>query len=264
MNEQEVAFANSSVTTAETLNQTEVIINKKTDKVIKSWEDYEASEMPLLAAIPNKDIYLYDTKNDQVVLAVGNDKYYYNWLCLTPRFILPKMLVSDFDADGKDELSVVLYSGSGTGVSIEDLHIIEISEGKTLSGNQTGNANPESFKDHIFGQDDYVSQLQKAVSFKTSFKAGELMGEIAIDNKKYIVSLKDFQSEEYGEISEDIIWGNIVSFNSENNKLVAKLGVGIACENFASPDYIGTLYAQVNYKAGKFELTNFRFDENME
>jgi hypothetical protein len=42
--------------------------------------------------------------------------------------------LSDFDADGKDELSIILYRGSGTGISIEELHVVEISKEQTLSG----------------------------------------------------------------------------------------------------------------------------------
>ncbi|MHB8064991.1 MAG: hypothetical protein ACYDG2_20610 [Ruminiclostridium sp.] len=270
INEQEVTFSSSSDTSDEISNQTEAsvqtdaIIDKKADKVIKTWEDYEASKLPLLSAIPEKGIYLYDTKADQVILKVGDNTHNYDWSCLTPRFILPGMQVSDFDADGKDELSVILHIGSGTGVAIEDLHIVEISEGKTLSGKQLNKMNPEYFKDYIFSSKDYISQLHKAIGFNTFAKAGQLMGKITINTKTYPVSLKDFKSEECGKISDDIVWGNIVYFISENTKLTAQFGVGIACENFASPQYIGTLFADVNYKAGKFKLKNFKFEGNIE
>ncbi len=132
------------------------------------------------------------------------------------------------------------------------------------SGKQCDNENPEYFKDHIFSSYDYVSQIDNAIAFKTYLKAGELMGKITAGTKTYIISLKEFQSKDYGKIGNDICFGSIVRFFSQKNKLVAEFAVGITCENFASPSYIGNLSADVEYKAGKFELTNFSFKEDIE
>lgn len=247
-----------------------VISNGETDKikanskkVIENWEEFEASDMPLIAAIPEKDIYLYaikSAKDAQVALHVGESVHYYNWYYMTPRFILPQMQVSDYDKDGKDELSVILYVGSGTGVSVQELHIVEIPEGKKQSSKQLDNANPEYYKDYIF--DDYCSQLKKAISFKTFIKAGKLMGKITAGTKTYTVNLEEFQSEDCGKVNDNIGFGDIVRFDSQKNKLVAEFGFGITCEKFAAPRYIGAIHADVDYKAGKFKLKNFRFEED--
>jgi hypothetical protein len=254
MNNKVVASSSPAITSAPSINKSEQMKSVNNKKVIESFEEYEASKQPLIAAIPEKDIYLYeikDTKEAQLMLTVGDKKCYYNWIGFTPRFILPKMSVSDFDKDGKDELSVILYVGSGTGVSIEELHILEISE----------TAKKECFKDQVFSAEDYVSQLKKTVKFKTYTKAGKLMGTITAGGKKYTVSLKEFQSDEFGKISNDLCWWDIVGFDSKNNKLTASFGVGISCKNAPTPQYIGDLYADVSYKAGKFKLANFRFKE---
>ena len=258
----EAAITNSFDTTHEATNQTEDIINRNTEKVIDSWDDYDASKLPLISAIFDRGIYLYGIKSDGVALYVGDSVHYYDWSYLTPRFILPRLQVCDYDADGKEELSVILYVGSGTGVSVENLHIVEISEAQTLPGEQSDNPNPEYFKDYMFS--DYDSQLNNAIGFKTFTKAGELMGEITTHTKIYTISLKDFQSKDYGKINDDIVFGNIVRFNSENNKLTAEFTVGITCQSFAPPIYIRVIYADVDYSEGKFELKNFRFEENQE
>lgn len=256
MNNKVAASSSSSITAAPPVTVsklTETSINKNSEKVIESFEEYEASELPLISAIPEKDIYLYDTKKDQLLLTVGDKKCYYNWIAFTPRFILPRMFACDFDKDGKDELAVILYVGSGTGVSVEELHLLEISDKI---------ASQECFKDQVFSEEDYISQLKKAVTFKTYTKAGKLMGTITAGGKKYTVSLKEFQSDEFGKISNNLCLGSIVGFNSENSKLTAEFGVGISCKNVASPQYIGHLYADLSFKAGKFEMKNFRFKEN--
>ncbi len=272
MNTQEEYFSNasSSSETKQEISQSSIsekIIkqeenNKENKKVITTPEEYEASSLPILAAIPDKDIFLYDTKNEQVILSIRKNKSYYDWQCLTPRFILPQMQLGDFDNDGKDELSVILYTGSGTGVSIQDLHIIEISDGKILSGNQSDNKNSQSYKDHMFSPDDYVSQLKDKISFKTYLDAGQLMGKINDSTKSYTVSLKEFQTDEYGKIRSELYFASIVSFSCEESKLKAEFGVGIICEKLPQACYIGKLSADVEYREGKFGLKNFGFRED--
>jgi hypothetical protein len=157
---------------------------------------------------------------------------------------------------------LILYVGSGTGISVEELHIVEIYEEQTLSGEQSSSPNPEYFKDHMFSG--YLSQLKKAVGFKTFTKAGELVANITTYTKTYTVSLKDYQSKDYGKINEEICFGNIVRFNTENNKLMAEFGVGIIGQACAAPFFIGNIDAEVNYEAGTFKLKNFRFEKNVE
>ncbi|QNU67899.1 hypothetical protein EHE19_005470 [Ruminiclostridium herbifermentans] len=235
--------------------------NDKNKKVITTPEEYEASKLPLLAAIPEKEIYLYDTKDGQVILSIGGNKSYYDWICLTPRFILPQMQLGDFDKDGLDELSVILYTDSGTGVSIQELHIIELSNVNISLENQSENKKTEDYKDHMFSADDYISQLKDKISFKTYLDSGQLMGKISIDTKSYTVSLKEFQTDEYGKISSELYFASIVSFTCENNKLKSEFGVGIICENVPQACYIGKISADVEYNEGKFELMNFSFTE---
>ena len=237
-------------------------LNNKSKKVITTPEEYEASKLPLLAAIPEKEIYLYDTKNGQVVLCVREKKLYYNWICLTPRFILPQMQLGDFDNDGIEELSVILYTGSGTGVSIQDLHIIEMPYDKIPLENQTENKKSDYYTDHMFSADHYVSQLKDKISFKTYLDAGQLMGKISVGTKSYTVSLKEFQTDEYGQISSELYFASIVSFSCENNKLKSEFGVGIICKKVPEACYIGKLSADVEYSDGEFELMNFSFTED--
>jgi len=241
----------SGNTASEPSNQIKDTIDHQTGEIIELGDEYDISQLSLLSALPDRDIYLYSRESDGVILSIGDRKYDYDWIYLTPRGILPIMQVSDFDGDGKDELSVILYMGSGTGISISELHMIEISNNPSYG----------NLQDHIFSSTNYVSQLQQAVSFKTSNHAGELRGELTVDTDVYPVNLKDLQSEDYGKINEEIIWGNVVDFNSDNNKLTAEFGVGVASEHAVSPIYIGKLYTDVYYEQGEFILGNHRFEE---
>lgn len=61
----------------------------------------------------------------------------FDWLFSTPRMFLPEMYCFDFDGDEEDELLVLCYSGSGTGVSVWDLHVVEKHEDGTLTDYST-------------------------------------------------------------------------------------------------------------------------------
>lgn len=78
----------------------------------------------LFAMIPAEGIYLYGLNPTGMILYQDNIGTYFNWHGMTPRNILPQMIYYDLDGDGKNELAVTLYHGSGTGVSLMDLHIL--------------------------------------------------------------------------------------------------------------------------------------------
>lgn len=130
---------------------------------------------------------------------------------------------------------------------MEELHIIEISE-------ETG-----IFNDHKFSN--YTEQLQKAIGFKTYKRGGEMMAEIMTPNDTYTVTLEDYNEESFGAIDENLCFGSVVGFGSDNGKLTAEFGAGICFEKHAAPSYIGEVMADVEYKDGVFELKNYRFRE---
>lgn len=241
-----------SVTSAVTIDNKKTVKVENDQKVIQSWEEYKNSEQPLLSALPEKGIYLYDIKNDKIMLKVNENKYFFNnWICLNSRFILPRMQESDFDNDGKNELAVILYVGSGSGFSVEELHILEIYDEQAIS---------ESLRDYVFKSDDYVPMLKNNITFKTHKFKNKMMGEITINKQKEIFELRNYKPEG-GEINTNIIWNNIVHFDFQDNRLIADFGAGIAYEKFPSPDFIGDVFADVSFEVGKFTLKNYRFEE---
>lgn len=234
------------------------------EKVVKMPEEFDASNLPLISAIPNRNIYLYAIKPNGVILYIDGKGRYFNWDYLTPRFILPKMNVDDYDNDGKEELSIILYVGSGTGYAVEDLHIIELSEKEFIleepSDKDNFVPNPKYFKDNFYEPYDYLDQLNKIVKLKTYYKKGELMANIRVDKKLYNVSLKGLQSMSDQIIVKGINFGNIIYFEAKDEKLTAQFAFGVTTESFASPEFIGDIKSDVKYSEGKFTLENLRFE----
>jgi len=233
-------------------------------KVVESWEEYEASDLPLISAIPDKKIYLYAIKPKGVVLYFEGKGHYYNWEYMTPRFILPEIKVGDYDKDGKDELSIIPYVGAGTGYSVEDLHIIELSEREILSNDPTDKnyfvPNPEYFKDNFYKPDDYVKQINKLVTLKTYYKEnGELTGNVMTGEESHEISLKGLQSGSNQVTVTGLYFGDIVEFDAEADKLTVKMAVGVTTQSRAVPYYVGEIHADENYKAGNFTMSNPKF-----
>lgn len=156
-------------------------------KVIQSPEEFNASNLPLISAIPNRNIYLYGKKPKGVVLRVNGREREFDWLYMTPRFVLPRMYVSDFNFDGKDELAVILYIGSGTGVSVEELHIIDISENE-----DTSDSNSMNLLDHGYESKYYFTALNELVKVEPNNQGSDPIAIIKVVDKSYPLSLKQW------------------------------------------------------------------------
>lgn len=231
-------------------------------KVVDSHEEYDASDLPLIASIPDQNIYLYGIKPTGTVLNIRDTGLYFDWAYITPRFILPQMMLSDFDSDQQQELSVVLYVGSGTGYAVEELHVLEIEE--TLLKDETAFSDEyvvpsQRVKDHMYQPEKYLTELSKAVKLKVQQQAEAATIDIYIGKDKYNVSLKDLLPSE-GKIHSKPSFGDVVYFYHDKEKLSAKFGLGITSTGYAAPFFIGYITADVTYGQGNFSLSNLRFE----
>lgn len=238
--------------------------NEKIQKVIDSIEDYNSTNLPVIAALPNDNIYLYGIKPSGTVLYYKNSGHFYDWGYLTPRFILPEISLGDFNNDGHKELAVILYVGSGTGYSIDELHIVDLYGNEFISKDPNNKnfmeINHRYFDDNCFDQNDYLSQLDRLIKYKAYYKAGKLMGRMTVNNQTTIINLGNYiPSDARFDLRQKLSYGDIVKFYTEGNILRAKLAIGIMNQTYATPSYFGDIYADVMYRKGKFRLKNLRF-----
>jgi len=236
----------------------------KKGNVINSWEEFEASQLPLIAALPEKDIFLYAVKPRGVILYVKDTGHYYDWYYLTPRFVLPSLYTGDYDSDGEEEVAVVTYTGSGTGVSVEELHMIEAGKEEILSRDPDSKdyfvPNPEYFRDHFYIPDTYIAQLEKVIGLKAYDKGNEKMLDVSMADRKYPLSLKAFQEwDKDFTVNERPCLGNIVRFSCDGNIINAEFALGVTLDTAASPIIIGDIKAQVVYEEDGFVLKNLNF-----
>ncbi|WP_336775859.1 hypothetical protein [Paenibacillus sp. MMO-58] len=206
-----------------------------------------------LASLPEHHIFLYAGTNDTVRLQIEDNEHEMSWIPTTPRGMMPELKVYDFDEDGKEELAVILNVGSGTGISLYELHVVEYQSTGVHAG--------QELLDYIFAQEDYKRKLAKAIQFKKSIKNNELIGQIALDGQTYEVNLGAYQKD-YGEekIGNQLGYGGIVRFEAVEQGLKIVVAVGLVIEGVAEPQYIGEVEAKVTYSPeGIFALGDFQF-----
>jgi hypothetical protein len=94
---------------------------------------YDVDEKKLISDIPNLDIKLYYVQYDDskgmyrgFVLQIGGVKKNFRWENVLNPSRKPRLILSDLDKDGENELVVVLNKGYGTGVQDEEVHVIKL------------------------------------------------------------------------------------------------------------------------------------------
>jgi len=96
----------------------------------------------LLAEAPEADAAFYGLPYSQdaqetALIRWGDSLAEFDWDFATPRMFPPRMAAMDLEGDGENELAVLTYTGSGTGVSVWDLHVVEKNEDGTLTDYST-------------------------------------------------------------------------------------------------------------------------------
>ncbi len=217
------------------------------EDIIKDFTEYEKLKYPLLGKLEEEDVYLYEDKGKGGVLVKGE---YVQYLELgengffTHRGVLPELHSGDFDGDSKNEIAVVLYVGSGTGISFEELYVLDEDE-----------AYKEMYTVYPLSNEEYSSQLEESLTYSLNDDNHVTM---SIGSSEYDLNIiEDFTGLSSGVISYFFIEGNDIY-------LYSLLGANRLGMN--EPIYEGMcwLKAKVNFSKEGFELANIVYDENIE
>ena len=201
------------------------------------WSD-EAEDIYLLAQLPEDDIYLYGLSDKRhVLLRQGEQRALLDWEYITPRLILPEMQFADFDGDGGKELAVILSNGSGTGVSIEELHFVNWLGTEAI--------------DHVYDAEEYQKQLSEQVSWRY-----DAQNHKATLHCGYLdVYLNDGLGTRYDEVQSIAPFGEQVDFElREDGRIKVNFALGLLRPEEVVPDYHGAISAEVTYSKGKFSM----------
>jgi hypothetical protein len=207
-------------------------------------------DYPLVASIPEEDIYLYGA-DDGVILRYGDVIKPFEWAYLTPRFVLPRLKLEDIDEDGVEEIICILYVASGTGLAIEELHILEPDEN-------------EIYRDVFFTAEDYNNQLNELITFEYDEENNKLY---------YIAGEMDYEydaPEVFTEFtySGSIGFGMIKLFEFEDG-ITLEDHMVYGFDEITSGAYVNSIRGKVIYSDESFTITDiivkppgFEWDRN--
>ncbi len=94
-------------------------------------EKEAAEEGKLVAELPEKAIRLYSMKEEEemlekFILKVNDKTRYFYWVNVANPTYYPKLILADLNNDQEQELVVTLVKDTGTGVYLEEVHIIAL------------------------------------------------------------------------------------------------------------------------------------------
>lgn len=222
---------------------------------LQSWVE-DPSERPddavcLLAEDPEKAaaLYLVEENSERTLLIRWEDRLAeFSWSLGGPLLVNPQFHCWDVDSDGQDEVIVINSIGSGTGVSVDELHVVEKSQDGTLTDN--------CFPAPLW-QDDLSGLLSAAVTGDRTYAIlGTELVDITAD-----AAYGDPETLQYGT-------GSIANFSASppaeasGGVLSFRGAFLIAWEGHASGSYAADITACISYENGTFTLSEFHLDSN--
>ena len=211
-----------------------------------NWAGGNGESIALLAEDSGADAAFYGVEWDTALIRWGDSQAEFDWLFATPRQYLPELYCFDLDGDWEDELVVLCYSGSGTGVSIYDLHVVE----KDPDGTLTGYTLPRN----VF------SQLSERISIFTSGGSTyAILGTELVDLTGFTENGADIQGLALG----DIVYYDVNPESAEGYDIRLLAGAWAESDYFPpTAAYMADLDALVTYEDGVFTLSRIHLNGN--
>lgn len=204
----------------------------------------------LLASIPKEKVYMYGHGGDDgIVIRINNKYQLFPWTYFAPRAVKPKMGYGDYDLDGSKEIAVSFYTGSGTGVSVEELYIVKQQKDGTFYALE-------------YTPYEYTKELSARV--KAKYNQTEEKLQLYIDNKKVGKPIDMSSWIKEGYTFSDIEFDNQITFHITNKAITINVLPDCYLEGIPSPVYenMPTISAKVIYKDGNFSLSNIKLIED--
>jgi hypothetical protein len=244
----------TSEETEYTVISDETAINESgmTDKLL----DHENADMSLLASLPEYGIYLYGNNDKGVILYYNEIEKYFDWYP-GANYVMPQIMIHDYDNDDINELAVVLHIGSGTGVSVDELHILEISE-IYLPNNISGKPDDFLYEDIVLEHDTML--IQQYMKTKITGTGSDQAAVITFDSNEYKVFLAQYIDDKIQ--FETVVYGDIFNFELSDTNIIMSIALGLICDKHPIPIYFGIMTANVLYGSEGFKLSDFTFAAN--
>ena len=198
----------------------------------------------LLAQEGDVAFYAVEGKESSpALLRWGDSQAEFDWCYSTPQAIEPELWVYDIDGDGETEVAVDCYGGSGTGVSMEYLYVVEKeADGTLVSYELPWQAIAKALNE----------QLQTVLLAEGTYAAlGRELVDISAD-------LENVEAE-----NVKVALGQVVSYRPLENGLACRFGVVAEGKGIPSLSlYVAEVEGEAHYENGIFTLENLHLLSN--
>ena len=211
----------------------------------------DSAGLYLVAQLPDADTWLYGFygpgETQGLILRVGTEWQSLDIPFVTPAGALPAMAYGDYDGDLDLELAIVTHQGSGTGVNVWGLSVVDFSEGPW-----------ELFQ---FIPADYEAILDLSLTSTydaernvATLQAGEAVLELDLTALGY--------SDPGGEVAASL--GGWVLFTAQEDTLSATFSIDLNAPGLPAQglQYAALLQADVVYTGSAFGLGDFTFSQS--
>ena len=210
----------------------------------------DQNSVGLLAELPEQDVALYGARDhrgdDRALLRWEDSLAEFDWNFGGPLIVEPRLWCWDADDDGQDEVVLVNHVGSGTGVSIEELHIVEKNEDGTLA-------------DYAFPEELWRDQLSALLTLvKGNNRVWVSLGRELVD----ITSQLPENLEP--ETLRGLGTGNVAGFDTDWPRGADIRFSGSVCLDADGYNswYVADISAYVSYAGGVFTLSDLHLNSN--
>ena len=210
----------------------------------------DQNSVGLLAELPEQDVALYGVRDhrgdDRALLRWEDSLAEFDWNFGGPLIVEPRLWCWDVDDDGQDEVVLVNHVGSGTGVSIEELHIVEKNEDGTLA-------------DYAFPEELWRDQLSALLTLvKGNNRVWVSLGRELVDITSQLPENLD------PETLRGLGTGNVAGFDTDWPRGADIRFSGSVCLDADGYNswYVADISAYVSYAGGVFTLSDLHLNSN--
>lgn len=207
----------------------------------------------LLSQLPDQEVALYGVtkySGSTALLRWGDALAEFDWSFGGPQVVEPRLQCWDADGDGQEEVVLINLLGSGTGVSIEELHIVE----KNQDGTLTDHCFPETlWRDALSGQLSVVTAEDRTYA---------VLGRELVDLTDVLLAAENIAP---GAV-QGLTTGSQASFSAwphekePGGSLRFQGAVMLEGEDIPYYWYAADLSASVSYQDGGFTLSEIHLD----
>lgn len=199
-----------------------------------------------LSETENGSVVLYglvqgESTEGVLLLSEGRCQYF-DWYYTSPRMVMPNLIAQDFDGDGQEELAVILLAFTGTGVSVEELVMLE-------------RQNDGLWAERRYTE--YMEQIGADIVWNYE-EAGHRISVTEAGTGRMIGEMDVAELFEEDSVYEAVSIGDIVTFVPEENEMYVQLLTGVRMQGEAVGRYGSyALRARVRYDGEKFSLEDY-------